>query len=106
VEVGIAASAILLGAMVGLQLRPPLWVAALMVAFLAMFHGHAHGTELPDGQSGLAYSIGFVVATGALHGAGIAIGLIHRWASGRIVLRGMGALVAMAGATFLWRAIA
>lgn len=106
VEVGIAASAILLGAMVGLQLRPPLWVAALMVAILAVFHGHAHGTELPDGQSGLAYSIGFVVATGALHGAGIAIGLIHRWASGRIVLRGMGALVALAGATFLWRAIA
>ncbi|MCA3218620.1 MAG: HupE/UreJ family protein [Burkholderiales bacterium] len=106
VEVGIAASAIALGVMVVLQARPPLWLAALLVAFFAVFHGHAHGTELPDGQSGLAYSIGFVAATGALHAVGIMIGLIHRWASGRVVLRGMGALVALAGALFLWRAIA
>lgn len=106
VEVGIAASAILLGTMVAMQLRPPLWVAALLVAFFAVFHGHAHGTELPEGHSGLSYSIGFVAATGALHAVGIAIGLVHRWASGRIVLRGLGALVALAGALFLWRAIA
>lgn len=105
VEIGIAASAILLGVMVALQARPPLWIAALLVAFFAIFHGHAHGTELPEGQSGLAYSIGFVVATGLLHALGIAIGLIHRWATGRIALRGAGALVSLAGVFFLWQAI-
>ena len=106
VEVGIAASAILLGTMVATQSRPPLWMAAAAVAFFAIFHGHAHGTELPAGQSGLLYSIGFVVATGCLHATGIAIGLIHRWQRGRIALRAAGALVGAAGVFFLWRAVA
>jgi len=106
VELGIATSAILLGAMVALQARPPLALAALLVAFFAVFHGHAHGTELPAGQSGLLYSVGFVVATGALHAVGISIGLIHRWAAGRVLLRAAGAAVSLAGVFFLWRAIA
>jgi urease accessory protein len=106
VELGIAASAILLGAMVALQARPPLALAALLVAFFAVFHGHAHGTELPAGQSGLLYSVGFVVATGVLHAVGISIGLVHRWAAGRIVLRAGGAAVSLAGIVFLWRAVA
>jgi urease accessory protein len=106
VELGIAASAILLGAMVALQARPPLVVAALLVAFFAIFHGHAHGTELPAGQSGLLYSIGFVAATGLLHAVGISIGLIHRWAAGRILLRAAGVAVSIAGVFFLWRAVA
>ena len=106
VELGIAASAILLGAMVATESRPPLWLAVLLVAFFAVFHGHAHGTELPPGQSGLLYSVGFVVATGCLHATGIAIGLIHRWGSGRIALRGAGAAVSAAGVFFLWRALA
>jgi urease accessory protein len=106
VEVGIAASAILLGAMVATQSRPPLWMAAAAVAFFAIFHGHAHGTELPAGESGLLYSIGFVVVTGCLHATGIAIGLIHRWQRGRIALRAAGAVVGAAGVFFLWRAVA
>jgi len=106
VEVGIALSAILLGTMVATQSRPPLWLAAVVVGFFAVFHGHAHGTELPAGQSGLLYSIGFVIMTGTLHATGIAIGLIHRWQQGRIVLRGAGAIVGAAGVFFLWRAIA
>ena len=68
-----------------------------MVAFFAVFHGHAHGTELPAGQSGLLYSVGFVTATGLLHATGIAIGLIHRWAWGRAALRMVGAAVAVSG---------
>jgi len=106
VEVGIAASAILLGAMVATESRPALWLAAVLVALFAVFHGHAHGTELPAGESGLLYSLGFVVATGCLHAAGIALGLIHRWRSGRIVLRGAGAAVGVAGFVFLWRVLA
>jgi len=105
VEIGIALSAILLGAMVAGELRPPLAAAASLVGFFAVFHGHAHGTELPEGQSGLLYSVGFVVATGCLHGVGIAIGLVHRWPAGRIALRVAGAAVAAAGVFFLWRAL-
>jgi urease accessory protein len=106
VEVGIAASAILLGLMVAKEARPPLGLAAAMVAFFAVFHGHAHGTELPAGQSGLTYSIGFVIATGCLHATGIGIGVIHRWGWGRIVLRVAGAAVGVAGVFFLWRSLA
>jgi urease accessory protein len=106
VEVGIAASAVILGVLVASEARPPLVLAAVLVAFFAVFHGHAHGTELPAGESGLLYSLGFVVATGCLHAAGIALGLIHRWRSGRIVLRGAGAAVGVAGFVFLWQALA
>jgi urease accessory protein len=105
VEVGIALSAVLLGLMVAKEARPPLAVAAILVAVFALFHGHAHGTELPAGESGLAYSIGFVVATGALHGVGIAIGFVHRFKAGRIVLRVAGGSVLAAGLYFLWRAV-
>ena len=103
VEVGIAASAILLGLVVAREARPPLVVAAVLVGFFAIFHGHAHGTELPAGQSGLMYSIGFVVATGCLHGVGIAIGVVHRWPLGRVAMRLAGAAVTVAGFGFLWR---
>lgn len=102
-ELGIALSAIVLGAMVLAEARPPLWVAAAVVAIFAVFHGHAHGTELPAGEDGLLYSAGFVVATGCLHGVGIAIGLVHRWASGRLALRAAGAIVTLAGIFFVWR---
>ncbi len=105
VEVGIAASAILLGAAVMMERRFPLYAAAALVGFFAIFHGHAHGTELPPGESGLLYSLGFVVATGCLHAIGIAIGAIHRWPAGRIALRIAGGGVGLAGIFFLWRAI-
>jgi urease accessory protein len=104
VEIGIAASGILLGSVVAREARPPIWLAAALVGFFAVFHGHAHGTELPPGQSGLLYSMGFVTATGALHGLGIAIGVIHRWDWGRRALRLAGLSVATAGVYFLWRA--
>lgn len=106
VEVGIALSGILLGVAVLAEWRPPLGVAATIVGVFAVFHGHAHGTELPAGASGLLYSVGFVAATGTLHAVGIGIGVIHRWSWGRVVLRVAGALVAAGGAFFLWKAIA
>ena len=88
VEVGIALSGILLGLAVLAEWRPPLWAAAVIVGFFAVFHGHAHGSELPAGASGLLYSIGFVVATGTLHATGIGIGVIHRWSGGGRPARG------------------
>lgn len=106
VEIGIALSALALGVMVAGAFRPPLWAAMLLVGAFAIFHGHAHGTELPPGQSGLTYSIGFVVATGCLHGVGITIGLLDRWPWGKVALRGAGTVVAVGGIFFLWRIFA
>ncbi len=106
IEYGIAASAILLGAAVMFEVRPPLAVAAILVGFFAIFHGHAHGTELPPGQNALLYSLGFVIATGCLHAAGIGIGTVHRWAWGQALLRVAGAVVAVGGVVFMWKALA
>jgi urease accessory protein len=106
VEYGIALSAILLGAAVMFEVRPPLGIAAVLVGFFAIFHGHAHGTELPAGESALLYSMGFVIATGCLHAAGIAVGTIHRCPWGQKFLRFAGAFVLMGGLFFMWRAVA
>lgn len=101
VETGIALSAVVLGLVVALALKPPLWVAGLIVAAFAIFHGHAHGTELPSAANPLAYSAGFVISTGLLHLAGIALGFLASGAAGRIVVRGAGAAIALAGVYFL-----
>lgn len=101
VELAIAVSAVMLGAMVTLAVRPPVWTAALLVGCFALFHGHAHGTELPPGASGLLYSLGFVTATGLLHAGGIGIGLMQRWPVGQVALRGLGAGVTLGGMIFL-----
>ena len=105
VETGIAVSAIVLGLMVALAARPPLWIAAVLVGAFAIFHGHAHGAELPPGADAVAYSLGFVVATGMLHLCGIAFGLLTRWPAGRIAVRAAGGAIALAGAVFLSRLI-
>lgn len=106
VEIGIAVSAVVLGVLVLGQVRLLLPAAIALVGFFAVFHGHAHGTELEPGQNAMLYSLGFVIATGLLHAAGIGIGLIHRWDLGRAALRGAGALVMAGGLYFLWSAVA
>jgi len=100
-EAAVALSALLLGLMVAAEAKPNLPVAASLVAVFAIFHGYAHGAELPAGDSGLTYSIGFVAATGCLHLAGITIGLAHKWRSGQLAIRFIGACIALAGAFFL-----
>jgi urease accessory protein len=101
VEAGIAASAIVLGLLVAVAARPPLWIAALVVGIFAIFHGHAHGTELPEAANALAYAVGFVIATGLLHLTGIAIGLLVRWPAGSIAVRAGGGVIAAIGLAFL-----
>src|SRR5208282_5148828 len=105
IELCIALSALALGFAVCREARPKLWIAAIIVGVFAIAHGHAHGTELPLGASGVRYSIGFVIATGLLHARGIAIGIVHRGAVGRVALRVAGAVVAIGGVFFLWKAI-
>jgi urease accessory protein len=101
IEIGIALSGIVLGLLVAFAVRPQIWVAAILVGAFAIFHGHAHGTELPAAASPLAYGVGFVVATGMLHLCGIVIGLLFRWPAGRMVVRAAGAIIAMVGGYFL-----
>ena len=106
IEVGIAVSGIVLGALILGETKMPLIGALLVVAFFAIFHGHAHGTELAQGQNAMLYSLGFVLCTGTLHGVGICMGLVHRWQFGRLALRGAGSLVMAGGLFFLYGALA
>lgn len=104
-EIAIALSGVCLGAAVMFEFRPPLWIAALLVGVFGLFHGYAHGVELPAGQNALLFSMGFVLATGLLHATGITVGLAHRWRWGRLGLRTMGAAILCGGGFFLWEAV-
>jgi len=101
VEIGIAVSALVLGAMVSFAAKPPLWIAGAIVGLFAIFHGHAHGAELPQSANAITYAIGFVIATGLLHLTGILFGLVSRWSWGAPAIRAAGVVIAMAGAVFL-----
>ncbi len=102
VEIGIALSGIVLGAMVTFGVKPPLWVAGVLVGIFAIFHGHAHGTELPEAASPLTYAIGFVISTGLLHLCGISFGLLTKWPWGTIAVKVGGAVIAIIGGLFLF----
>lgn len=101
VETGIALSGVVLGLLVAFAVRAPIWVAAVIVGIFAVFHGHAHGAELPEAFSAYGYAVGFVVGTGLLHMAGIGIGFLTRSRAGTVAVRGMGGLIALVGAAFL-----
>ncbi|MFG1266956.1 HupE/UreJ family protein [Xanthobacter sp. DSM 14520] len=100
VELGIALSVVVLGAVVALGLKAPLALAMGLAGFFALFHGHAHGTEMPMDASGLTYGLGFISATALLHVAGLGLGMaIGRLGEthGTRYVRGAGAAVALAG---------
>jgi urease accessory protein len=102
VELGIAFSGVMLGLVVALAAKPPLWGAALMVAFFGLLHGHAHGTELPQAAHPASYAMGFVIATGLLHLGGIGFGFLTRWPQGKIAVRAAGAAIGVVGGLFLF----
>ena len=104
VEIGIALSIVVLGAVVAFGVRAPVAVAMAVVGLFAIFHGHAHGSEMPESVAGAAYGLGFMLATALLHLAGIAIGfavgtLGDRY--GQIVTRTVGGVAAVAGVAIL-----
>ncbi|WP_027578987.1 HupE/UreJ family protein [Bradyrhizobium sp. Ai1a-2] len=100
-EVMIALSALILGAAVAVRMRLPFAAAAAVVAVFAIFHGYAHGAELPKSANPLAYGVGFVVSTGLLHLCGITIGTLTRWPAGERLIQGLGVVIAMLGGYFL-----
>lgn len=101
VETGIALSAVVLGLMIVFAVKPPIWVAAIVVGTFAIFHGYAHGTELPATVNAFAYAVGFVISTGLLHLLGIAFGLLVKWPAGRVAVRSAGGVISLAGIAFL-----
>ena len=102
VETGIAVSVIVLGAVIAFAVRVPVAIAMAMVGLFAIFHGHAHGTELPESASGILFGVGFVAATAILHAIGIGFGvLIGRARGGRQVARLAGGAAVVVGAAFL-----
>jgi urease accessory protein len=105
VEIGIACSVLVLGSCITMSIKAPIWAASLVVATFAMFHGYAHGRELPSAADPVGYSAGFVFATGALHVAGICLGPLTRWPRGMSVVRAAGAMIAITGVWFFQRAL-
>lgn len=104
VEWGIALSVVVLGALIAGQVKAPVWLAALIVAVFAIFHGYAHGQELPSAADPVGYSAGFVLSTGLLHLAGISLGLMHRWGRGVLATRAIGGLIGLSGVWFVYKA--
>lgn len=101
IELGIALSVLVLGVAIAAAWRAPVWLACTIVAVFAVFHGFAHGTEIPSLADPIAYSTGFMLATGSLHLTGIGLGTINSLRGGIVITRGMGAAVALAGLYFL-----
>jgi urease accessory protein len=102
VQIGIALSVLVLGGCIALANKAPIWAAALIVATFALFHGYAHGQELPSAADPVGYSAGFVLATGLLHVVGIGVGAlsVYRW--GMVAARVAGGLIAAMGVWLLY----
>ncbi|PDT19965.1 HupE/UreJ family protein [Rhizobium hidalgonense] len=104
VELGIALSVVVLGAIVALDVKAPLAAALGIVGLFAIFHGHAHGAEMPDNAAGAAYAAGFMIATALLHLTGLALGYFVGRAGerrGAFVTRAAGGIAAISGVGIL-----
>lgn len=102
VERGIVLSVLVLGVLVAAAVRIPLAASAGIVGLFGLLHGHAHGTEMPASASGLAYGLGFTLATLALHAAGIGIAAAFKKGSSPNLVRVAGAFVALVGVGLAW----
>lgn len=109
VELAIALSVVTFGLVIVVGRPWPVGLAMALVGAFALFHGHAHGTEMPADASGLAYGLGFVVATGLLHACGFGLGLVlahlSRRPAGRLT-QATGTAICLAGLTLLVSAVA
>ena len=101
VEFGIAASVLMIGGLIAIGTRLPVGVAMSLVGLFALFHGHAHGTELPGFAHPAAYGAGFIVATALLHAGGVGIALAARTHAAKLPFRVAGAAMAVVGGGLL-----
>lgn len=102
VETAIAASVIAVGVLVAAAVRVPVGVAMTIVAVFALFHGHAHGSEMPAMASPLAYGLGFVAATAILHGVGFILGATREYRMAPVLARAAGGAIAVTGVALAW----
>jgi urease accessory protein len=101
-ELLVALSVVALGTLVVHGRKLPVAAALAIVGVFAIAHGHAHGAELPNAADALAFTIGFVSATGLLHLAGIGIGSFFRFPVGAVVIRACGLMIAVTGCYFVY----
>lgn len=102
-ELGIALSIIVLGGAIAAAWKAGEAVALVIIAFFAIFHGYAHGQELPLAADPAAYAVGFVVATGLIHVAGVGLGLVlGRFYDGKLT-RALGGAIVLCGLYYLIR---
>ena len=106
IEIGIAASLLMLGVCIAGAWRLPVREACLVVAVFAVFHGYAHGQELPSAADPVGYSIGFVFATGLVHLCGITLGMLKDSVLGLRLIRGCGGAIAVVGGYLVTQALA
>ncbi|MBD8905582.1 HupE/UreJ family protein [Methylorubrum zatmanii] len=106
VEIGIGLSVVAFGLALALRVAAPLAALMALVGGFAVFHGYAHGAEMPESASGLAYGLGFLAATAALHLAGLGLGRVlnGRQASLRILPQVLGGALTVAGLALLVQA--
>jgi len=105
VEIGIAISVLVLGACSAMRFESPVWLATVIVACFGIFHGYAHGKELPSAADPVGYSTGFVLATGLLHVTGIGLGLFSNRPGGAALIRGAGGIIGAMGVWFSYAAM-
>ena len=106
IEIGIAMSVLVLGGLIATATRAPVWAACLLVGIFAIFHGYAHGRELPSAADPVGYSVGFMLTTGLLHLVGIGLTLLNARPIGVVATRSLGVGIAASGVFFLYRALA
>ncbi|WP_374371426.1 HupE/UreJ family protein [Dongia sp.] len=101
VELGIAGSVVVIGLLVAFGAKLPSGMAATIVALLSFFHGHAHGSELPEAASALGYGLGFMISTAILHSIGLGLGSAFARLAKPMLARGVGFLAAILGGALL-----
>jgi Hydrogenase/urease accessory protein len=104
-ELGIGLSVLVLGLAIAAAWKAPEAVALLLISVFAIFHGYAHGQELPSAADPAAYAVGFVVATGLIHVVGVGIGLLLGGIREGRLVRALGGLVALCGVYFVVNAV-
>ena len=101
VELGIAGSVVVFGLLITGAAKMPLWLSMVIAGLFALFHGHAHGAEMPQAATPWLYALGFLLTTAMLHGLGMLTGLAHHYPWPARLLRVGGASLAAAGVWLL-----